>query len=81
MYCVLGSGADLDTCENIECVMNNCDGVEEAAESSPMLCPTCMRKLHLRGLVDDVPACRARVEAVLAEEGLLLRNADLGQRL
>ena len=24
----------------------------------------------LRGLVTDVPACRARVEAVLAEEGL-----------
>ena len=69
LYCVLTEGVGLDICENLECAMNNCDGVEEARSTSLLLCPTCMRKLHPRGLVVDVPKCRERVEAVLAEAG------------
>ncbi len=36
----------------------------------PMLCPMCIRKLHMHGKISDVPPCLARVQEVLEEEGL-----------
>ena len=71
LYCVLTEGVGLDICENLECVMNCSNGVHEARSTSLLLCPTCMRKLHLRGIIVDVPSCRERVESVLAQAGLL----------
>ena len=77
LYCVLSEGVGLDNCESggvdgrPYCVLNNCDSIEEAEGIPLLLCPTCMRKLHLLGIVDDEPACRARLEAKLRSEGLL----------
>jgi len=66
-YCVLHEALDLEICENVACVLNNCDSVGEAEQISPYLCATCMRKLHVMGIVDDVPACHARVCQVVQE--------------
>ena len=71
LYCVFTEGLGLSVCESVDCAMNNCDGIEEARSTSLLLCPTCMRKLHLSGIVGDAQKCRARVEAVLSEEHLL----------
>lgn len=66
-YCVLHEALDLEICENVDCVLNNCDSVGEAEELSPYLCPTCMRKLHVMGIIDDAPACHARLRQVVHE--------------
>lgn len=71
LYCVLLEALDLDVCENLDCVMNNCDSVGESEKVPIRLCPTCMRKLHLMGVVADVPACHARVASFLADKGLV----------
>ena len=55
-YCLLLDGVGLNVCKNVKCVMNNCDGVEEAVSTLLMLCPTCMQKLHLRGHIGNMPA-------------------------
>uniref|UniRef100_A0A7S2BYJ2 Uncharacterized protein n=1 Tax=Octactis speculum TaxID=3111310 RepID=A0A7S2BYJ2_9STRA len=45
----------LSACENKACIMNNCDGVEEARTNDTfvMPCPTCFRALQLRGAFND----------------------------
>ena len=60
----------LHVCENLDCLMNNADSVGEQEDASLLLCPTCMRKLHLMGVVADVPACHARVKQLLDSKGL-----------
>ena len=70
-YCVLGEGIGLDTCcENSPCVMNNCDSVGEAAATSLLLCPCCLRKLQLNGCLTDVPACLDALREVLSGDAL-----------
>lgn len=65
VYCVMLNAIGLHVCENLDCLMNNADSVGEQADASLLLCPTCMRKLHLMGVVADVPACHARVKQLL----------------
>ena len=69
-YCAFTEAIDLQICESKSCVMNNCDSIGEMAQVSTLLCPTCMRKLHLMGLVADVPGCYARVREVMERRGL-----------
>ena len=69
-YCAFSEALNLRLCESKTCLMNNCDSVGEMAQVSTMLCPTCMRKLHLMGVVGDVPACYARVREVMDRRGL-----------
>lgn len=70
LYCVLLQAVRLHICENADCLMNNADSIDEMTRVPIALCPTCMRKLHLMGVVDDVPATHARVARFLAEKGL-----------
>ena len=70
LYCVLLEALGLHICENLDCVMNNNDSVGEMEKVPLRLCPTCMRKLHLMGVVEDVPATHCRVASFLAEKGL-----------
>ena len=66
LYMGLAFGAGLGKCENCPCALNNSDSVEEdAASSSLLLCPGCLRKLHIGGVIVDVQACMANVAAVL----------------
>lgn len=69
MYAALVGGADLDVCESKACVMNNADSVAESEARPGALCPTCVRKLQLKGLVgDDVPARLAAAEEALVDQ-------------
>ena len=70
LYCVLLEAIRLDVCESHTCVMNNNDSVGEMAAIPLKLCPVCMRKLHIKGVVADVPACHARVCQFLRARGL-----------
>ena len=70
LYCVFMETMDLEMCESAPCLMNNCDSVEESEQVPSMLCPTCFRKLHLMGVVQDVPGCHARVQQVLQQHQL-----------
>ena len=72
LYSVFGDALDLEVCESAACLMNNCDSVEESEQVPSMLCPTCFRKLHLMGVVHDVPECHARVQQVLEHHHLQL---------
>lgn len=47
----------LDVCENIPCVMNNVDGVEENCAATLLLCPGCMRKLEVPAQLHKISAC------------------------
>ena len=71
LYCVFMEALELEVCENRPCLMNNCDSVDEAMELSLMLCPTCMRKLHLMGVVNDMCASEERIVGVLKLHGLI----------
>ena len=68
LYCVFLNATGLDICESASCLMNNSDSVGESAAVPLLLCPTCMRKLHIMGVVADVPACHARVRALLKDK-------------
>ena len=70
LYCVFMEAMGLEMCESAPCLMNNCDSVEESEQVPSMLCPTCFRKLHLMGVVQDVPGCHARVQQVLQQHQL-----------
>ena len=72
LYCVFVEAMELEVCESASCLMNNCDSVAESEEVPSMLCPTCFRKLHLMGVVHDVPECHARVQQVLAQHQLTM---------
>ena len=71
LYCVIGNGVGLDLCcENSPCALNNCDSVGEGAITSLLLCPCCLRKLQVLGVVTDVPACLAKLHRLLSSEAL-----------
>eukprot|EP00908_Phaeocystis_cordata_P013062 Transcript_241.p1 GENE.Transcript_241~~Transcript_241.p1 ORF type:complete len:244 (-),score=77.08 Transcript_241:122-853(-) len=70
-YCVFMEALGLEVCENRPCLMNNCDSVDEAMELCLMLCPTCMRKLHLMGVVSDLCASEERIVGALKQHGLI----------
>ena len=66
-YCVLGKGVGIEQCcENSPCIMNNSDGVGESAATSLLLCPCCLRKLQLMGVLTDVPACLGKLSTLLS---------------
>ena len=70
LYCVFIEALDLEPCESLPCLLNNCDSIAEAMQLSLLLCPTCMRKLHLMGVVHDMHACEAQVSDILESRGL-----------
>lgn len=43
----------LSTCENVSCLMNISDSLAEATNCSLSFCPMCLRKLQLRGVVQN----------------------------
>ena len=56
-------------CENKNCILNNADSVGEAEDCAHLiLCPLCLRKMHLGGIIQDVPAFLNRLSGVLQEE-------------
>ena len=70
-YCVLGKGVGIEPCcENSPCIMNNSDGVGESAATSLLLCPCCLRKLQLVGVMTDVPACLDKLSTLLNGDAL-----------
>lgn len=68
LYTLLMMIEGLAVCENLRCVLNNCDGTDEASETSLLICPTCIRKLQLRGVIADVPAFLQRLARTLSQE-------------
>jgi hypothetical protein len=67
LYCILGNGVGIEPCcESSPCALNNCDSVGEGAATSLLLCPCCLRKLQLAGVISDVPATLRRVKDVLS---------------
>ena len=44
--------------------------IGEGATTSLLLCPCCLRKLQVLGVVTDVPACLARLHRLLSSEAL-----------
>lgn len=71
LYCIFGEVFDLEVCENLPCLMNNSDSVAEAMENVCLiLCPTCMRKLHLMGVVCKIAGYKRRVAKVLQRGGI-----------
>ena len=78
-YCVLGKGVGIEPCcENSPCIMNNSDGVGESASRSLLLCPCCLRKLQLMGILTDVPACLDKLSTLL--NGDALREVSVRDR-
>ena len=78
-YCVLGKGVGIEQCcENNPCIMNNSDGVGESAATSLLLCPCCLRKLQLMGVMTDVPTCLAKLSELL--NGDALREVSVRDR-
>ena len=78
-YCVLGKGVGIEQCcENSPCIMNNSDGVGESAATSLLLCPCCLRKLQLMGVLTDVPACLAKLSTLLGDP--FLREVSVRDR-
>ena len=72
---VLKSFETLGVCENLHCVLNSCDSVEEALNSFCFVpCCACIRKLQLIGVIgkghDDVPQFLSRLSSVLRREKL-----------
>ncbi|KAJ8600777.1 hypothetical protein CTAYLR_006088 [Chrysophaeum taylorii] len=71
LHCVLSNGIGLDQCcESDPCALNNCDSVGESASISLLLCPCCLRKLQLLGIIRDVRACLAAMRRVLSSPAL-----------
>ena len=79
LYCILGNGVGLELCcESAPCALNNCDSVGESAATSLLLCPCCLRKLQILGLMPDVPACLGRLQRLLSSPALReVSHADL----
>jgi len=72
---VLKSFDTLDACENLHCVLNNYDSVQEATEFFCFVpCCACIRKLQLTGVLgggnNDVPDFLSRLRQVLNHEAL-----------
>ncbi|KAG7342551.1 hypothetical protein IV203_007644 [Nitzschia inconspicua] len=73
LYCSLLLGValhhvGLDYCENLHCAMNNMNSVEETIEESTLIvCPSCLCKLQLHKVVDDVPTFLKRLYELLAK--------------
>ena len=79
VYCVLGKGVGIEQCcENSPCIMNNSDGVGESAATSLLLCPCCLRKLQLMGVMTDVGLCLGKVSTLL--NGDALREVSVRDR-
>ncbi|KAL7488194.1 hypothetical protein ACHAW6_013782 [Cyclotella cf. meneghiniana] len=58
----------MDVCDNKNCALNNADSVNEFKDSICMIpCPTCIRKLHLGGAIEDVPSFLSRLSNVLRQ--------------
>ena len=69
LYTVLYQLEMGSVCENKCCALNNADGVGEAEESAHLIvCPSCLWKLHLGGVIKDVPAFLQNLAAVLQQE-------------
>ena len=83
-YCVLGKGVGIEQCcENSPCIMNNSDGVGESAATSLLLCPCCLRKLQLMGVMTDVGECLGKLTTLLngdALRGDALREVSVRDR-
>ena len=79
LYCILGNGVGLELCcESAPCALNNCDSVGESVATSLLLCPCCLRKLQILGLMPDVPACLGRLKRLLSSPALReVSHADL----
>ena len=71
LYCILYNGVELEICESAPCCLNNSDSVSEAASTSLLLCPGCLRKLQWMGVLHDVPACLRGIYRVLNEDPAL----------
>jgi len=54
LLCCALHGAGLSVCENLSCVMNNSDSVDEDLRGSGILCPGCLRMLQLSGALPNV---------------------------
>jgi hypothetical protein len=56
-------------CENKHCALNNSDSVDESDDCAHLiLCPSCLRKLYLGGIIKDVPSFLHKLSAVLPQE-------------
>ncbi|KAG7363746.1 hypothetical protein IV203_027107 [Nitzschia inconspicua] len=73
LYCSLMLGValhhvGLEYCENLHCAMNNMNSVEETIEESTLIvCPSCLCKLQLHKVVEDVPTFLKRLYELLAK--------------
>ena len=54
LYSSFTVACGLTPCENVPCVMNNVDGVDESRLVPLLLCPGCLRKLEVTGALPDV---------------------------
>ena len=59
--------ANLEWCENAECVMNDVNNTEDMLSKPILLCPICLRKLEVVGLLPDVKLSLTKL-LVLFEE-------------
>jgi len=57
---------ELEDCENARCAMQLCDTLMELVDQEPVLCPTCLRKLQLAGIIRDVPSFLAKLQELLS---------------
>ena len=72
---VLKSFRTMGVCENLHCVLNNYDSIEEAKTTFCFVpCCACIRKLQLAGVIgkgsEDVPRFLSRLRSVLHREEL-----------
>jgi predicted Zn-dependent protease len=63
---VMQAAVGISSCENMGCLMNNHDGIDEATDSL-LLCPWCMRKLQVNGVLPSVRTVVADLRHILED--------------
>ena len=67
LYSSFTVACGLAPCENVPCLMNNVDGVDECRMVPLVLCPGCLRKLEVTGAMPDVMAALRQLQSVYQE--------------